>query len=1149
MLNKTFLSLLTFSLIPLASQATLKDQFKSPPQEAAPETWFHLISGNVSKPALTKDLEAISGAGIQGIQLFHGRGRPWPGVSPQITTLSENWDDMIEHVADETQRLDLQFTMQNCPGWAMSGGPWITPDKAMRHLIWSRQDINGGAPISISLAQPQPSKEDWRDYRDITVLAFPTPADDNGKHLKPIQIQSNRPDLAWQDLLDEKPKTNLNINAAGPYAWLELTFAQATHLRSIELQPIELLMKRRNFDPDAKVLLEAFVDGHWIAVGTRTIPRGTWQDRQPEYPLVLAFPDTVSQKFRLTFQSKHEMALTYLRLSSAARVHDWRGQAGYALRSLERGNIPSQDPATWVKAEHILDLTNKVDASGKLTWNAPEGNWTVLRFGHVNTGVKNKPAPPEATGFECDKLSPAGAEQHFAGYIGRLTENGGPADKGRLQGMLIDSWECYTQTWTPAMEGEFAERRGYALRNWLPALAGYVINDHDTSERFLRDWRKTISDMLVHNYFGRLGELARERGMQLYFETAIGDVSPGDILQYFGKADIPMCEFWQPNDPHWGGFEAKPIHPTASAAHIYGKPKVAAEAFTNIDHRWNDHPFSFKHLADFHFALGVNHLVFHTYTHNPLDHVPGTSFGNRIGSPFVRGQTWWLHMPLFTDYIARCQTMLQEGHPVADVLWYLGDDLNHKPPQSRPFPNGYAFDYLNHDVLINRIEVVDGALQTPEGVRWKVLWLPEEDCARLTLATLRRLQQLIQTGATVIGSAPKQNPSLHNLAESDSEFHSLVDALWGTDPESHGDRQIGKGRLLWGADLASTLKKLNILPDVIGTQASAWCHRRSGDTDIYFIAGDRQVPLSANLRFRAKGIPELWDPLTGTATNIATYTTDETHTTVPINLPAGGSTFVVFRPGEATPKFTRIDKGDTTLIDAYDYSRVEQTPRGSTTGLTPGEPLQPWVDNPRPQFKLLDDGTHLLAFENGNYRLTRSNGTSTHIEVTGSKQLPINRDWTLSFPKGWDTPEMLKLPSIIPWSELKEPAAQAFSGTASYRSSIEFTAIQQNQRIVLDLGRVGDIADIRINDQKVTTLWAPPFRADITQYLQVGENQIEIRVTNTWHNRLSYDASLPKAKRKTWTFAGPKPNMPMEPAGLLGPVVLDIGTIVKIPQP
>lgn len=250
---------------------------------------------------------------------------------------------------------------------------------------------------------------------------------------------------------------------------------------------------------------------------------------------------------------------------------------------------------------------------------------------HLIGGNVSKPAPPEATGFECDKLSPHGAEQHFAGYIGRLTKSGGGIE-GRLKGMLIDSWECYTQTWTPAMEEMFAERRGYVLRPWLPALAGWVVEDHRTGERFLRDWRATISDLLVDNYFGRLAELGRARGLQLSFETAIGDVAPGDTLQYFSKADIPMCEFWQPNDPHWGGFEAKPIHPTVSAGHIYGKPRIAAEAFTNVGLRWNEHPFVLKHKADQHFALGVNHLVFHTYTHNPRqDLVPGTSFGGRIG--------------------------------------------------------------------------------------------------------------------------------------------------------------------------------------------------------------------------------------------------------------------------------------------------------------------------------------------------------------------------------------------------------------------------------------------------------------------------------------------------------------------------------------
>ncbi len=730
--------------------------FAAPPAAYHPETWFHLIGGNVSKPGLTADLEAIAGAGIAGIQLFHGSGSAWPGVAPQIQTLSPAWDGMIAHVADETKRLGLRFTMQNCPGWAMSGGPWITPDKAMRHLIWSRTEVRGGAEVAVALARPQPSAEVWRDYRDVAVMAFPTPADDDGRPLAPVSVRSNRPKLPWAEVVAGQPNAKLRIEPGAEPAWLEVTFAESTLLRSLELPPTEVLLVRRIFDPAAAIRVQASTVGGWVDVARREIPRGNWQDRTwDERPLVLALPDHPARTFRLTFENQTPLELPYLRLSSAARIHDWQGQAGYVLRSLDRSPPPIQDRAAWVAGKDVLDLSRFVGAEGKLTWTAPAGAWTVLRFGHVNTGAKNKPAPPEATGFECDKFSPAGAEQHFAGYIGRVSAPGGPADGGRLQGMLIDSWECYTQSWTPAMETEFAARRGYALRAWLPALAGWVVGDHLTSERFLRDWRATISDLLVDNYFGRLAALARARGMKLSFEAAAGDVSPGDILQYYSKADIPMCEFWQPNDPHGGGLETKPIAPATSAGHVYGKPVIAAEAFTSAPLRWDEHPFMLKHMADLNYTRGVNHLVFHTYTHNPrLDVVPGTSFGSRIGTPFLRGQTWWRHMPLFTTYLARCEYLLQQGQPVADVLWYLGDDLDHKPRSDEPFPAGYHFDYVNADVLQHRLNVVGGELRIPEGAAWKVLWLPPAHCQRLTVATLGRLRLLLQQGATVIGDPP-----------------------------------------------------------------------------------------------------------------------------------------------------------------------------------------------------------------------------------------------------------------------------------------------------------------------------------------------------------------------------------------------------------
>ena len=732
------LAALSFLVGNLLHADALDDGFVTPPPEYRPETLFFLIGGNVNESGLTKGLEAISGAGIKGIQLFHGSGKAWPGVEPQIQTLSPSWDGMIGHVADETKRLGMRFMKQNCPGWAMSGGPWITPDKAMRHLIWSRKNINGGEEISLRLNRPEPDMdEDWRDYREVAVLAFPTPSGDDGEWLKPLEFRSNRKDTAWADVFAGKEKAEVRIEPSGEPEWLEFTFAHPTTLRSIELPAIAHLTDKRYHDPDTRIVIQVAEGKGWRNLVRHAVPRGTWQDS--DFPYVMAVPDASATKYRIVFENKQPLVVSYVRLSSTARSQDWRGQAGYALHSMERMEPPVQAREAWIRSADVVDLTGQMDAQGQLTWNAPAGRWTVVRFGNVNTGVKNKPAPPEATGFECDKLSAAGAEFHFENYIGRLTKPGGPADDGRIQVMHIDSWECRTQTWTPAMEREFAARRGYPLRRWLPALAGWVMDDHRTSERFLRDWRANISDLLVDHYYGRMGELARARGLKFSCQSGPGDVSPGDILQYFGKADMPITEFWQPNDPNDGGIETKPIAPTASAVHIYGKTRLAAESFTSIPLAWDNHPFALKNFADRAFTRGVTHILFHTYTHNPLDHVPGSSFGRSIGTPFLRGQTWWKHMPHFTDYLARCGFMLERGRPVADVLWYLGDDLDHKPRQDQAFPNGYRFDYLNADVLLNRLSVRDGVVSIPEGTRWRVIWLPSEQCSRLTPATLGKL--------------------------------------------------------------------------------------------------------------------------------------------------------------------------------------------------------------------------------------------------------------------------------------------------------------------------------------------------------------------------------------------------------------------------
>ena len=759
----------------------LETQFASPSPQFRPEIWFHLIGGNIGKPGITADLDAIKAAGFSGIQLFNEQlGGPWPGVEPQITCLSSQWDEMIRHVARETERLGLRFTMQNCPGWSMAGGPWITPPDAMRELIWSRTTVAGRPTSSIKLPQPQPSDEDWSDYRDIAIIAFPTPAGDDASPLQPHVIRSNRPDLAWAAILDPAKTGELQLAPAGEPIWFEAEFAEPVTLRSLQLPPVAQFTLQHEFNPAVSLHIQAVTKTGRVDIARRAIPRSSWRDN---YPLTLALPETIAKTFRFTFENKYPLKLDRFLLLAAARVDDWEGKAAYVLRSLNHAPVSTQSRTAWIAPERILDISDRMTPDGTLAWSPPDGgiSWTVLRFGHVNTGAHNSPAPQEATGFECNKFSAAAAEKHFNGYIGRLSAKAGPVGTN-LHGMLMDSWECrIQQTWTKDMEAEFARLNGYGLRPWLPALAGYVVGDPATSDRYLRDWRATVNALYVEKFFGTMEKLAHQRGLSLSFETAMGDTAPGDSLEYFKHADVPMCEFWQPDDPQWGGEETKPILPCVSAAHIYGKPRIAAEAFTSLGVKWNEHPGLLKSFADHNFALGLNQLMFQAYTHNPrINSVPGASygvgFGAGIGTPFLRGQTWWNYMPVFTDYLTRCQFLLTQGHPVTDVLWYLGDEFDHKPRQDTLFPSGYRFDYCNQDVLLHRLNVDNGKLMTPEGVAWRVLWIPNSE--RLTPATLVKLQELLAAGATIVAAPPQSNATLIGGQAAEKDFQTLVKNIW-----------------------------------------------------------------------------------------------------------------------------------------------------------------------------------------------------------------------------------------------------------------------------------------------------------------------------------------------------------------------------------
>jgi hypothetical protein len=247
-------------------------------------------------------------------------------------------------------------------------------------------------------------------------------------------------------------------------------------------------------------------------------------------------------------------------------------------------------------------------------------------------------------------------------------------------------------------------------------------------------------------------------------------------------------------------------------------------------------------------------------------------------------------MPEFTTYLSRCTYLLERGKPVSDILWYLGDEINHKPDQHAQISEGFKYDYCNPDVLLNRLTVNNGMVVTPEGISYRVLWLP--DVPRMLPQTLEKLLALVLDGATIIGDAPKGLATLSGSGEVQKRFDAAVSAIWGNAPEN-GIRNVGKGKVVTGMPIAAALEKLKAEPDVTGGNA-LWLHRKTDGADWYYVCAPRGSGFNGTLNFRNSGSVEIWDPLTG-AVSSADASRSDNRTRVTLDLPQAGSCFVVFR--------------------------------------------------------------------------------------------------------------------------------------------------------------------------------------------------------------------------------------------------------------
>jgi len=877
------------------SFSEIEKNFRDIPADVQTSVYWYWISDNISKEGVIKDLEAMKKVGINrafigNIGLGTGPGDPPYG---KIKLFSDEWWDVMHTALKKATELDIEIGIFNSPGWSQSGGPWVKPEEAMRYLSLSQTSVTGPKTIDIKLEKTN------EDFQDVKVFAFLV-----DKSLQPLspasaKITSNPAIANINDIADGNTDTNINFQSLGNVT-VDFESTEPYTARSISVMPV-------HHPINVNVELLAKVNGseEYKSISKFNVNRvnaNTNVGFNPYGAVVIALPETESKFFRVVITDANQNSgIAELTISSQAMEERYVEKT---LAKMFQSPLPYWHEYMWneqpevtmasalIDPAKVVDISQHMDKDGNLKWDAPEGDWIIVRAGMVPTGVKNSPASAEGEGLEIDKMSKKHAATHFDAFMGEIIKRIPAEDRKTWKVVVQDSYEMGGQNWTDDFIADFKERYKYDPVPFIPAFNGYVVGSRDITDRFLWDLRRLVADKVAYDYVGGLRAASNKHGLRTWLENYGHWGFPGEFLQYGGQSDEIGGEFWSEGD--LGDIENKAA---SSCGHIYGKRKISAESFTAAGAVYGRYPEKMKQRGDRFFAEGINNTLLHVYIQQPYeDKNPGMNawFGNE----FNRKNTWFDDMDMFIQYLKRCNYMLQQGTYVADVAYFIGEDAPKMTGVCDPaLPKGYSFDYINGEILMTAAKVKDGFLELNSGMKYRVLVLPKQETMRPEL--LKKIAEFVNDGAIVLGPAPTRSPSYENYPKADEEVKNLAASLWqGVDGKQVKHAQVGKGMIASGMEMQELFDLIELKPDFKTGKDDpvVFLHRTQKDGDMYFVSNQSEQPVTIEAGFRITGKkPELWDPLNATIRDLKAYTFENGITTIPLKLEPLESAFIIFR--------------------------------------------------------------------------------------------------------------------------------------------------------------------------------------------------------------------------------------------------------------
>lgn len=1105
-----YIAILALGCASLMCTEEISQTFANPPAEYRPDVIWYWRHEMQTQEAVTADLEAMHRVGIGGALIGFIGGTDEPKGS--LAILSDDWRRIVQHTCAEARRLGMRLSLFNAPGWSSTGGPWVPPNMAMQQVAWSETRAPGGKSVG---KLPAAAAADPRQMRNrITPEYFESIKEPWYRDIAVIAFPTPVAELAD----DGQPAVSCDdptCEVAKLRDGSDRTFATIANPTPGQTRFLTYVYEHP-YRPRTVIIAPRVATASFKTVEVQRSDDGTaWttvlrHQARMAFAVQAAIPEALPARFwrigiSTDVKGGPSMQIAEVSLSPGLRVTDWSAKSMSDRWGMSRP--PFSDLATHTDPAAVIPFDQVRVLTDRLS---PDGtlDWTPPAgdWTILRFGaVLTQAVNAPAT--------PSGTGLEIDKYNPAAVDLhwskyiapliADPAVGGALRCLHIDSYEKGNQNWSSTLPGEFGKRRGYDLTPFLPVMTGRVIGDVRLSERFLWDLRKTLCDSMADNYYGHFAKRCEAAGLELSIEPYCQIAFDSAVVG--GRGHQVMTEFWQGGMPSKNYFKN-----AASPARVYGHRIVSAESFSGNPEsggNFSTAPWDMKRLGDRAYLSGVNRFVFHVYNQQPwLDLKPGVV--GRWGQQMNRNNTWFDLSYGWMSYLTRCQMMLQSGHFVGDMLASTGENSPSEGGWTAPnLPPGYDFDNITPEMIIGKLRCEEGRFRFPmaDGSGASAEYAPIlvlPEDSTMTSSMARALLQLVQSGATIVGPRPQRSPSLGRQPQEDDELQRLATALWG-DGAGPVDRMVGSGRVISGKTIDQVLKSLHVDPDIVAPRGIDYSHRRIDGMDVYFMSNQSDATVSADISFRVgKGRPELWDPLDGSIRRLSGFSTDRGRTVVSLRFEERQSYFIVFRDAEIA------------------------TTRG--------------IDFPKPV---------------------------PVAEITGA--------WDVAFDPRWGGPSaaeglpgrpgVVRFDTLQDWSKRPEDGIRYYSGKAVYTKTIDVPPAH-GSRLLLNLGKIANIAEVRLNGENLGAVWCAPWRIDITGAAKPTGNLLEITVANLWVNRLIGDERLPEegtwkqeggvafltswpdwltsGKPRTsgrYTFSTARhwtKDAPLVPSGLLGPVTI-----------